>query len=221
MSPAAPPVTRPASSTAPLALLLIGSTAAGYAYGALTAALPAPHEESTFWVGNFAAPYLLLPFLAGAWAAGRGRAWPAALAGGLTAGAAIAGFYGLHLVGGNSADMLGLPPTTPAAEVAVEAFRRWFSTFLLGRPGGIPWLTIAAVVGTAAGLAGWLHRARGVRWAGLAVAGLVVAEPLFYVVGSGRLPMAARYDLTPWNLAVWGAEALVGLALAAVAVRAR
>jgi hypothetical protein len=43
---------------------LVGALA-GLCFGVLTAHLPAPHDAHVFWMGNFAAPWLALPFVAG------------------------------------------------------------------------------------------------------------------------------------------------------------
>ena len=113
---------------------------AGYAYGGLTAAIPAPTDPAVFWPGNLAAPYVALPFLAATWRFDRRRA---AVAGAFTAMAMIAGFYGFLLVGGAvTPDALELPVTTTIRDAMLIAYARWLGTFLLGVPGGIPWLTM-------------------------------------------------------------------------------
>ena len=66
--------------------------AAGYLYGTLSARVPGTSDPTAFWVGNLAAPYLLIPFLAGTW---RFRAIGSAAAGAVAAVAAVAGFYRL------------------------------------------------------------------------------------------------------------------------------
>ena len=63
---------------APALLRLLVIAVGGYLYGYVTARLPAPDTGARFWLGNLAAPYLLIPFLAGAW---RFRAVAASAAG--------------------------------------------------------------------------------------------------------------------------------------------
>ena len=55
---------------------------AGYLYGFATAHILAPHDGGVFWLGNLAAPYLLIAFVAGAW---RFRSVLASVAGALGA----------------------------------------------------------------------------------------------------------------------------------------
>ena len=43
--------------------------AVGYAYGALAAAIPSPDDPDVFWVGNLAAPFVVLPFVLVSWVA--------------------------------------------------------------------------------------------------------------------------------------------------------
>lgn len=188
----------------------------GYLWGALTAAIPAPEDPSIFWLGNLAAPYLVLPFLAATWGF---RAPLAAAAGVLTACAGIAGFYQLHNVGDVTAIQLDLPASMTARDVVLEAYSRWFSTFVLGQPGGAPWLTIAAVVGGVAGVLGFLYAAKGVRLAAILVACSLLVEPAVYVAGSGGLPLIGSYSLASPNVLVWTVEALVGLTALGLVLR--
>jgi hypothetical protein len=190
---------------------------AAYAYGALTAAIPAPADPAVFWPGNLAAPYVALPFLAATWRFDRLQA---ALAGAITGMAMVAGFYGFLSVGGAvTPNELELPLTTTIRDAMLIAYGRWLGTFVLGVPGGIPWLTIGAIVGTMGGLLGHAWAAEGRTWAGVAVASLFVIEPVIRVLGAaGVLPTGAN-DLVPANLAIWGIEALLGLAAIALVVR--
>ena len=197
-----PPATR-----RPLLLALLLVAVLGYAYGALTAAVPSPEDPDVFWVSNLAAPYAVLPFLGGARCARAwqpGRAVPAIAAGAVLGGCAIAGFYGLHRVGRDPQADMGYD------ESLAGAYARWFSTFVLGRPGGIPWLTIAVAVGAAAGLLGWLWVSRGSALAGaLGVAPLLV-EPVLRAAGMAGLPLTTAYPRLPINVAIWAGELAVG-----------
>ena len=60
--------------------------------------------------------------------------------GGLTGVGLVAGFYGLHRVGRD-------PNADPGEPETIAGYGRWLSTFVLGRPGGIPWLTIGVSPG--------------------------------------------------------------------------
>ena len=193
--------------------------AAGYAYGAVTAAIPAPTDPAVFWPGNLAAPYVALPFLAATWRFDRRQA---AVAGAFTGMAMIAGFYGFLVVGSSvTASELELPLSTTIRDAMLVAYGRWLSTFVLGVPGGIPWLAIGAVVGTVSGLFGHAWAAGGRTWPAIAVASLFVIEPLVRTLGAaGVLPMAGTNALTPANIAIWGIEALMGLAAIGLIVRA-
>jgi hypothetical protein len=195
---------------------LVALAIGGYLWGALTTSIPAPDDPGIFWLGNLAAPYAVLPFLAGTWGF---RAPLAAIAGAVTSCAGIAGFYQLHNVGDVTATQLDLPVSMTARDVVLEAYSRWFSTFVLGQPGGAPWLTIAAVIGGIAGVLGFLYAAKGVRLAAIVVACSLLVEPSVYVAGSGGLPLIGSYSLTSPNVLVWTVEALVGLTALALVVR--
>jgi hypothetical protein len=191
---------------------------AGYAWGAFTNGLPAPSDPAVFWVANLCAPYVILPFLAGSWGF---RAPGAALAGAVVTGAAIAGFYGFLTVGDVTNSQLDLAWTVTARDVVIEAYRRWFGTFLLGMPGGIPWLTIGIVVGAVAGVLGFAWRVRAATWAAVGVFGLLLLEPLAYVALATVVPVGPAYAPSGANLATWGGEALVGLVAIVLVARAR
>ncbi len=218
-APRAPHPEGPASAR--LAVVIPLLALAGFAYGWLTAHLPAPDDAQVFWLGNVAAPYVLLP--AGAAVVVLRRAWvgrrplaAAAAAGAATAAGMVLGFYDLLGVGA-AADrsQMELDPSTPTARVVLEAYRRFFGTFVLGVPGGRPWLSIGLVAGAAAGLvAGLAVRRRSAALAGL-LAAAPVAEAALYVVGGPYLGFAR----SPRNLAVWTVEAAAGVVLVVVATR--
>ena len=200
------------------AVRLLILAAVGYAWGALTNGLPAPSDPATFWVGNVCAPYVILPFLAGAW---RFRPAVAALAGALIAGAAIAGFYGFLTVGDVTNSQLDLPVTVTARDVVLDAYGRWFGTFLFGTPGGIPWLSIGVAVGAVAGILGCVWRVRAATWAAIGVMALLLIEPAIYLLLATVVPVGPDYALTGTNLAIWGAEAALGVVAIGLVARTR
>ena len=200
------------------AVRLLILAAIGYAWGALTNGLPAPSDPELFWVGNLCAPYVILPFLAGAWGF---RPPVAALAGAVVTGAAIAGFYGFLTVGDVTNVQLDLPVTVTARSVVLDAYGRWFGTFVFGTPGGIPWLTIGIVAGACSGVLGSVWRRRGATWAAIGVLGLLVVEPALYLLLASAVPVGPAYGLSGANLAIWGAEALVGVAAIVLVARTR
>jgi hypothetical protein len=60
-----------AERTAPTHVRLCSVAIAGFPYGFLTAHIPAPRtDETIFWLGNLAAPYLLIAFVPGSWRSG-------------------------------------------------------------------------------------------------------------------------------------------------------
>jgi hypothetical protein len=204
-----------------LALIVV----AGFLYGFLTAHLPASTSGSRMWAGNLSAPYLLLPFLAGALLPR--RAAGAALGGALASASAIAGFYNLLMVGDVTATSVGAPLTTTARQLMLDAIARWFSTFLLGDPGGTPWLTIALVSGGVLGLVGFAWRTTRRWWIAAPVGAAFLLEPVASLV---LLPLVNRirfgtsvpgYAPTPDNLTLWSIEALLGVACLAAALLLR
>src|SRR4051812_10763793 len=204
-----------------LALISVG----GFLYGFVTAHLPASTSGSRMWAANLSAPYLLLPFLAGALLPR--RATTAAIGGALASASAIAGVYNLLMVGDVTAASVDAPATTTARQLVLDAYARWFSTFLLGDPGGTPWLSIALVSGALLGLAGFAWRATRRWWLAAAVGAAFLLEPLASLV---VLPIVNRirfgvpsagYALGPDNLALWSGEALIGVVCVAAAVLLR
>jgi hypothetical protein len=188
---------------------LIGIVA--FLYGRVTAEIPAPHDPETFWLGNLGAPYLLIPFLAGAWRFG---VVGAATAGGIAGAGLIAGFYDLLGVADNSNISMGLPLATPDLERMVHGYVNWFGTFLIAEPVGFPWLTIAIVLGAGCGLLGFWWNARGSRVAGALIALPFLVEPIVYLFGlNTRIFPAAPYAWYPGNVLIWAAELVVGLVL--------
>jgi hypothetical protein len=190
------------SMALPVALLL------GYAYGWATSTIPSPGDPEVFWVANLAAPFVVVPFALASWVGRRRTVRPAPMiaSGAVTAAGLVAGFYGLHRVGRDSSADIG------QAETIAGAYARWLSTFVLGRPGGIPWLTIGVVGGCAAGVLGWLWTQRGALWAGILAVTPLVIEPLARIaLGAHGIPLAGGYPRLPGNVVIWVMEALVGV----------
>lgn len=217
-------VPRRRGTTGRLAAVLLVCGVLGYAL----AHIPSPHDPDDIWLGNLAAPYLVVPALAGAWR--WPRAGTAALAGALAGAGLVLGFYdvvgaGLSALRPGAWSALGMPDAS-TAELVLDSYRRWFATFALGRPGGAPWLTIALLVGLVMGPAGHLlTRARGAvtaAFAALVVAAPLLGEPLFYALasvgGERYLPVIGRVGLplSPRNTTVLVAEALLGAGLLVV-----
>lgn len=204
-------------STGRVALGLLGALLIGYAYGWATSAIPSPSDPEVFWVANLAAPFVVLPFAVASWVERRWGAGPAtAVSSGAIVGAGmVAGFYGLHRVGRD-------PSADPGhAETVAGAYARWLSTFVLGRPGGIPWLTIGITVGCVAGLLAWLWSRRAARWAGLLAVSPLLIEPLARItLGARGIPLAGGYPRLPGNVAIWALEAAVGGVAVWLTVRA-
>ncbi len=174
-----------------------------YAYGFIAEHLPAAQTDATiFWIGNLAAPFVLIPFLAGAW---HFRPVAASAVGALAGVAAVAGFYDLVAVARTTAVEQGLPTSTPTGTVIAQAYANWFRNLLLGDPGGRPWLAVALVTGLIFGYLGYTWARKGSRLAASAVAAVFIVEPLVHVAGH-------RYNLRPLNLSIWGLEALIGVA---------
>ncbi len=202
-----PPLRRPGLGTT--VGVVVGVVVVGYFAGGLLAAVPAPTDPEVFWVGNLAAPFFVLPFLVVAWLGRRLGRLPlpgATGTGGTVAVAMVGGFYALHRVGRD-------PRADPGyAESLAGAYRRWLSTFVLGRPGGIPWLTIGAVTGAVAGALAWAWVTRRSVAAGVIGLAPLVVEPVARVALGGRgVPLAGAYPLRRENLLVWGSEAVLGI----------
>ncbi len=140
-------------------------------------------------IGNLSAPWLLLPFFAGAAVRGGRRAGAAA---GLAATlAALIGFYVAN------AFVLDLGPHSLRNDLRLTV------------GGSGYWLLRGFVSGPVLGALGALWRRRGYSTLGVAVILLLDAEPLFWAVAH-RTGGVASFDFHP-SLAVSLGEALVGL----------
>ncbi len=205
------PVAASSRLGAPARLFLV--VAGAFCYGLLTSHLPSPHDESTFWLGNLAAPYVLIPFLAGGW---RFRLRGAVAAGALAGGGLVCGFYNVLATAAVTSSMLGLPEGTPATIRLTQAYEGWVRQQLLGA-GGYPWLTIGLVVGAGCGVAGFVWAQWRARLVGTLFALTLVVEPLVYLTGLDTLVFpGGDYARSLWNLAVWALEAAAGVVLVVV-----
>jgi hypothetical protein len=202
------------------ALLILAMVVLAYAYGALTAAVPAPDDPDQFWVSNLGAPYVALPFVGVIVALSTSsiRWWTSAgITGAVITAAIVAGFYGLHLVGRHAQADIG------EQESLGEAYLRWLSTFVFGIPGGLPWISIGVVAGATAGVLAWWWRTRRSVGAGvLGVSPLIVEGAARLVAADRGLPLAGGFPRTPANVVIWAIELGVGAAAVwAVACDAR
>jgi hypothetical protein len=151
-------------------------------------------------IGNISAPWLLLPFVAGALLS-RGRSSTGAFVGVLATFTALAGFY----VTNAFVLDLGPHPLPDDVRLAVEGGQRYFALALLSGP-------------AFGALGGWWQQHRSMALA-VMVTSLLIFEPLVWVSYARTSP--ARFDNHP---AVWAAEVVVGLVacvFVAVGLRSR
>ena len=162
-------------------------------YGVATSWLPAPSDTS-FWVSNLSAPYLLLPFLASAAGA---RSWRGAMAlGVLVDWVTVAAFYARSIYDPEviANNHRRLQPTISADQVL-----HWAAAQADG-----PWLRLGIVAGVTFGLLGmWWSRSRSALGAA-AIAISFALEPLAWRVYEGRWTVSAL---------LWAAEVTVGAAV--------
>jgi hypothetical protein len=219
------------SSLAPLRLLVILTTLpvmsrrgvrvtvailAAYLFGWLAGRLPAPDDPAEFWIGNVGGPYLLIGFVAGAWATRRPVA--SAVLGSVCAAAAVCGFYDVAMIGPGARFHDG-PPPTPWWTAAGQAYGRWLRLLLWGN---VPWLTIAVTVGFVAGYLGHRWAVRGGRVGASMVCAVLVLEPVVYATGlNTRLLPAGAYAHSTHNITIWAIEALAGVSASMIVWRWR
>lgn len=137
--------------------------AGGIAFGAAMSALKGNGDGVREAIGNTSAPWLLLPFIAGAWVGGR-RVLRAGLVGLAVSIAALGAFYFA-----NSFVLdLGPHPWPQDLVLTVEAGKRYFLLGLVSGP----------IFGA---LGGWWQR-RQSALVGVLIAGLLVAEPFAWLL---------------------------------------
>lgn len=173
---------------------MILTLAGGLAFGAAVAAVHGSHGGVRATIGGLSAPWLLVAFAAGAVLGSRGVA-RGALAGLLVTAVALSAFYVTNIW------VLGIFGHGLLGDLSVA-----LST-------GAYYMRLGLVSGPVMGAAGALWRRRRSMGLGLAATGLLVLEPLAWLVyWHGHLPPA-------WNLApVAAAEIGVGLLASAALV---
>jgi hypothetical protein len=177
-------------------LVVVGVVAVSF--GVLMSALKGNGGGIRDQIGNLSAPWLLLPFLASAYAS-RGRILRGALVGVAVSMLALCGFY----VANSLVLQLGPHPWIDDLRLAVSGGRRWFVLAFLSGP------TLGAI--------GSLWRRTGANLVALLTFALLVAEPLADWVLQGG---AAPGWVTGLQPIVWVGESAVGV-IACVAVLAR
>src|SRR2546430_3209347 len=100
--------------------LLLTFAIGGALFGAAVSHIPAPDDPALFWIGNFSAPWAVLPFLTGR----AQRSWRWAAAAGLVADVAcVAGFYGGFLTA--DPHPLRVPPSPPGTQPVITGLAGW------------------------------------------------------------------------------------------------
>jgi hypothetical protein len=174
-------------------VLLVLSALAGALFGSFMSSLPAPSDPGTFWVGNFAAPWPVLAFVAG-WAQ-RSRLW-AAIGGVAAEVAIVAGFYASVLAGPFvNPSMRFYPAPDPGLPFIATVVSNWLWVISL-------WVVPAIGTGVVYGLLGrWWGQSRSIV-AGVAIALPFFVEPVWWRLYDGSLK---------GPLVVWIAEIAVGI----------
>lgn len=201
------PLTRPAAR-------VVIAVALALALGWLVGRTPSPHDASVFWVGNLAAPYVVIGFAAGAWATR--RALSAGITGAVCAMAAVAGFYDIFGIFTRPRERMGLPPTSSWWSAELQSYHQWFGLLIWGVP---PWLTIALIVGLVAGYLGYRSAVLRGRVGAYAVAAVLMLEPLVYLAKVVPVAGLDRYRESPHNVLIWGGEFLLGVVFLIIAAR--
>src|SRR2546430_7216602 len=100
--------------------LLLTFAIGGALFGAAVSHIPSPDDPALFWIGNFSAPWAVLPFLTGR----AQRSWTWAAGAGLVADVAcVAGFYAGFITA--DPNRLGLPASTPELDLVVTGVAQW------------------------------------------------------------------------------------------------
>ena len=181
---------------------LLLAAAIGVLFGTVVGLSPAAREPGVVWIGQFAAPWLAVPWLVGWGVVGRrAGAAHAVVAGALASAAAVHGYY-LHWWEIIPAE-LELPAETSLPEAYLVSSMRnlQFATI---------WYAAGVVSGAVMAVLGWRYRRDGWLVAGAALAVPFILEPVGQFLWLGRL------DRPEW---VWVVEALLGLALLAWMIR--
>src|SRR5438034_10584837 len=117
------------------AALLLGFAVGGALFGAAVSHIPSPSDPAIFWIGNFSAPWAVLPFLTGR----AQRSWSWAAAAGLAADVAcVAGFYAGFITADPS--RLRRPASPPTLALVLTVLADWS-----GFPA--PWVLLATATG--------------------------------------------------------------------------
>jgi hypothetical protein len=167
------------------AWVVLACLAAAVAYGAGASWIPAPADGS-FWLGNTSAPYLVLPFLAGAATPTLGRA-ATALLGVAVDWAMVAAFYARSLYDpaqlANSR-RLGQHPFSP------QHLRHW--TIGLYTVNG-RWIVLGVLAGVTFAVLGRAWRRTGSPLLAAAAAAVLAAEPAAHWIDTSFriMPVAA------------------------------
>ena len=174
-----------------LALLLL----AAIAFGALVALIKGQDVGARNALGNTSAPWVVVPFLAGALYS---RAWQAALIGIATT---LAAFFGFYLA---EAAVLDLGP------------HPWYVDLQLTLGSGHVYEIWGTPVGLLYGIFGWLWVSRSSAAAAVAVGLAFVTEPLIvFTLARANVWEGGGLLSYPW---VWGTEVAIGVVAIAYAV---
>jgi hypothetical protein len=174
-----------------LALLLL----AAIAFGALVAVIKGQDVGTRNALGNMSAPWVVVPFLAGALYS---RPWQAALIGIATT---LAAFFGFYLA---EAAVLDLGP------------HPWYVDLKLTLGSGHVYEIWGTPVGLLYGILGWLWASRSSAAAAVAVGLAFVTEPLIvFALAAANIWEGGGLLSYPW---VWGTEVAIGVVAIAYTV---
>jgi hypothetical protein len=175
---------------------LVVAAAIGFAFGTLASSTPPAREAGVAWFGQFAAPWVALPWLVGWGVVGRGGGAALAAASGIVASvAAVHGYY-VHPWELDPLEM-ELPTSTPWPALYLTVTMR-----NLG--GAAVWFVAGAASGGLMAWLGWRYRRTGELLAGAVLPAAFILEPIGQFVVFGRL------DRPEW---IWALEAALGVGL--------